>query len=248
MIESDQLDADGYFYHARYEILPIIRTPPRRVLEVGAASGATLRLLRRIYPSAELFAFEVEESLRDALAESCAQVHIGSLEDDWPVDLGRFDLILALDVLEHLRNPWLVLKRLTTFLHPGGSVIVSVPNIANLEVLKDLVIRRRFRYRDEGILDRTHLRFFTEESALSLVKSAGLVVEEGVITGFESRRFRALDRVSFGLLRHYCVRQYIIRARLPIRGETPDAAEHIQWRLASSRNERLPRILGPLMR
>jgi hypothetical protein len=93
---------------------------------------------------------------------------------------GRYDALLFLDVLEHLADPWSILQGSHALLRDGGHAYVSVPNVAHWTVRKELLLGR-WEYRDNGLMDRTHLRFFTLESARELMESARWrIVWEGV--------------------------------------------------------------------
>ena len=100
--------------------------------------------------------------------------------DDWrPVDAlsagswpQPFDVVVCADVLEHLPEPHLLLSLILTWLRPGGVVLVSLPNVANVSVRLAL-LSGHFRYAERGILDRTHLRFYTLETARELLTTAG---------------------------------------------------------------------------
>jgi 2-polyprenyl-3-methyl-5-hydroxy-6-metoxy-1,4-benzoquinol methylase len=96
------------------------------------------------------------------------------------IEPGSLDAILCLDVLEHLVDPWAVVKRLSALLRPGGRLIVSVPNIRNWKFIRGLLFRGDFHYRDSGLLDRTHLRFFVRATAITLAASGGLTVVQSV--------------------------------------------------------------------
>jgi len=199
-----------YFSHERAEIAPLLPATASRVLEIGCGAGATLAWLKKTrYPDAHTTGVEGFPSMEAILRRNADEVLIANLEQPLP-PLGRYDLILALDVLEHLSQPQAVLDALVERLAPGGSVIVSVPNVAHVAVAADLLFRRRFRYVEEGILDATHLRFFTEESALALMRNAGLRVERGVINGLHARRYRWVDNLTLGLFRHSFVSQYVM--------------------------------------
>jgi 2-polyprenyl-3-methyl-5-hydroxy-6-metoxy-1,4-benzoquinol methylase len=103
-------------------------------------------------------------------------------------------------VLEHLADPWSVLRRFGERLAPGGTVVASIPNIAHHTVLRDL-LRGRFDYQDAGILDRTHLRFFTRRSVLRLFEDANLEVIHFDRVADRARRVtRLLDRLGRGPL------------------------------------------------
>ena len=82
----------------------------------------------------------------------------------------QFDLLLMLDVLEHLRDPWAVLGKFIKMLKTDGTLCISIPNVANIGLIKNLVLHDRWQYSNFGLLDVTHLRFFTRTSFLSYVK------------------------------------------------------------------------------
>lgn len=215
---STHLYADknlDYFSRARTEIEPLLSRRPTTgfsVLEIGCSEGHTLEWLKRagycswaagVEPYAELraspgivdrfFKLDIEQALPD----------LGS---------ASMDLILCLDVLEHLVNPWETLRRLDGLLKPGGMWIISVPNIRNYHILLDLAFKGRFEYGESGILDRTHLRFFTRSSAISLAETTGATVTE--VLGTETQRWqkRLLSKIGLGDL---LAKQFILQARKP---------------------------------
>jgi len=149
----------------------------KSVLEVGPATGYMSRAL--VEAGCRVTAIEADvESARGAIQPG-VRVVSGSVEDE---DVLRridstFDVVLLADVLEHLRDPQRTLLRMRHFLHPGGYAVVSLPNIANFKIRLALLIGR-FDYKDEGILDRTHLRFFTKRSAEAMIRAAGYEVRE----------------------------------------------------------------------
>ena len=150
--------------------------PPsaRRVLDLGCATGALGAALRE--RGAEVVGVERDPAFASAAGRRLDRVVVGDAAD-LPDDLGRFDCIVAADVLEHLTDPWTALRDATRLLEPAGSVVVSLPNVRFFETFWELGIRGRWPRRDHGIFDRTHLRWFTLRDARELVESAGLRVE-----------------------------------------------------------------------
>jgi 2-polyprenyl-3-methyl-5-hydroxy-6-metoxy-1,4-benzoquinol methylase len=153
-----------------------------RVLDVGCATG---------YLAAELVArgctvvgVEFDPVAAQQARAVCREVVVGDLESEAVraevqravAGAGGVDTVICADVLEHLRDPWAVLAWLRTLLDPGGRAVVSLPNIAHWTVRRELV-RGRFDYTDFGLLDRTHLRFFTRASASALAHRAGFAVQ-----------------------------------------------------------------------
>ncbi len=222
-VQFDDNAIPEYFRNVRSEVAPLLPTGATRVLEIGCGAGGTLAWLKERWPTAHTIGVDGFEEVRGILSLRADEVIIRNLDSPLP-DLGMFDLILALDVLEHLRDPARVAAQLAGMLAPNGSLIISVPNIAHHSALLPLVFRRHFRYADQGILDRTHLRFFTEDSVLRLVRDAGLTATDGVMTGFGTKQL-LFDRATLGAFGHYLAWQYIVRAE---RGDE----QPFRWRKA----------------
>ncbi len=201
--------ASAYFHHVRTDIAPLLPASANRIVDVGCGAGETLAWLKRVYPQAYLVGLEGNASVSPELAVNSDEFHIVDLNGDLP-NIGSPDLLLFLDVLEHLPNPEKLLRQLSAELAPGGTVIVSLPNIAHYSVSIPLLLWGRFNYADAGILDRTHLRFFVRESAVALMNEAGLKVDKIIESGLRGPRTRTLDRLTFGLLRHRLAGQYIL--------------------------------------
>jgi 2-polyprenyl-3-methyl-5-hydroxy-6-metoxy-1,4-benzoquinol methylase len=129
-----------------------------------------------------------------------------------PWEPGSIDVILCLDVLEHLRDPWSVADKLRTLLKPGGALIASVPNARHCKVIVPLVLRGRWDYMPAGLLDRTHLRFFTRATARELLAGAGLHVTDVRAVGMPRfSRWWWLDRATLTMLRQFFAMQYLLR-------------------------------------
>ncbi|MDD9967394.1 MAG: class I SAM-dependent methyltransferase [Myxococcales bacterium] len=180
------------YYKERPEIVRLVPETCRRVLDVGCGSGIVGSAIKRQRPGIEVRGIE---PVAEAAAEARAvldDVYEGYAGDDLPAGWPAPDCLVFADTLEHMPDPWSVLAGMTRRLPPGTVVIVSLPNVMHHAVLADLW-KGRWDYRDEGVLDRTHLRFFTRMTAVELIESAGLTVE-------------SLDRVANypgpGLVKH----------------------------------------------
>ena len=150
-----------------------------RVLEVGAHGGHFSRLL--LDKGCELTIVDVDSEAATRAMGLAADVIAGDIED--PRVLSRlnihsYDFVLLMHVLEHLVDPWRVLKRCRAFLKPGGVVMALLPNVASWRIRKDLFFAGAFEYADLGILDRTHLRFFTLHSGKQLFEQSGYRVAD----------------------------------------------------------------------
>src|SRR5262249_16497031 len=148
----------------------------KHVLELGCGSGHMSRTLcDRDCP---VVGIEIDRPAAEAAAEHCRRViaaDLDYLDFDHEIGPDRFDVIVAADVLEHLKDPVSVLKGLRQFLSPQGYLVTSIPNVAHLSVRLAL-LQGRFPYGANGVLDRTHLRFFTLESIERLLDDAGFVI------------------------------------------------------------------------
>jgi len=149
----------------------------KSVLEIGPATGYLSR--RFVEAGCRVTGIEVDEECARCAEQSGVQLIRGSVEDEEVLGQIRatFDVVVLADVLEHLTWPERTLLRMQRFLNPGGYAVVSLPNIANWKTRIGLLFGR-FDYQDEGILDRTHLRFFTRRSAEAMIREAGYEVLE----------------------------------------------------------------------
>jgi len=217
-----------YYHWVRQEIKPLLPKNPSRILEVGAGAGHTLKWIKELYPKTETTAVEINSALLQELRQNVDVPIIGPIDEALP-QLKSYDLILFLDVLEHLSDPTATLRNLSKHLEANGQVIVSVPNIAHLSVSVPLLLQRRFDYQDAGILDRTHLKFFVEGTAIKLLNDANFIVTAGLVSGIQGPKSKLLDLLSFGGLRHHLAKQYIMLGQLT---DGKLSQERIKWALA----------------
>lgn len=209
----------GYFDSVRKEIQPLLPRNRDRVLEVGCGSGATLQWLKSEMGCGWVGGVELTEDAAGRARERLDFFLEGNIEKiELPFDNSSLDLILCLDVLEHLVDPWLMVKRLSLLLKPGGALIVSLPNICHRDVMMPLLLRNRWDYEPSGILDRTHLRFFTKKTAIELLAQGGLRVDkiEAIVAinkGLKSWFFEwVINPLTLHILHRFFVRQYMVRA------------------------------------
>jgi 2-polyprenyl-3-methyl-5-hydroxy-6-metoxy-1,4-benzoquinol methylase len=151
----------------------ILEFPPAlRLLDLGAAGGHLSRAVR-----------DRCSYLAGVEADSGVPAAARALYDDWreadvlaPLTWDEpFDVVVCADVLEHLPEPEMLMDRIRGWLKPGGTLLASIPNTANLTVRLGLLLGR-FEYAERGLLDRTHLRFYTRASARRLLEGSGLIV------------------------------------------------------------------------
>ncbi len=146
----------------------------RRVLDVGCGSGEISQFVRETC-RADVVGVEPDPTRAQRAAGRGLKVHVGLLSRELIHEIGPFDVVLFADVLEHLPDPHAMLLMSREALRAGGAVIVSVPNVAHWSVRTNLV-RGKFQYQPSGIMDATHLRWFTAASVRSLIASSGFKV------------------------------------------------------------------------
>ncbi len=210
---TDKLD--GYFAHARKEIASLLPKKCGRVLEIGCGSGATLGWLRQSRQASCTVGVEIASSAAESARAHADVVHCIDFERaDLPADSGLFDVILCLDVLEHMVDPWRVIDRMvSTWLAPGGTLVLSLPNVRHYSVVLPLLFRGRWNYENAGLLDRTHLRFFTRDTALDLLAHPLLGPARLRAEGFEMPSQKGVfNFLTAGVFRELLTYQYYLAA------------------------------------
>ena len=187
----EMLDADMHMQTLRKDYAPaglleMVSRPPGRVLDVGCFCGGTGRWLKDRFPGCEVIGIELLEAAAAEAAGVYDRVITGAVEQtDFAAEgiaPGTIDAIIAADVLEHLYNPWKVLQRLKPLLARDGALYISLPNIRNLHILVALA-KGDWRYAGRGILDITHIRFFTRREAIRMLAETGWQVDALRING-----------------------------------------------------------------
>ena len=166
---------DGYFEHVRSDLLDLIAAPPALAVEIGCASGLTGAELKRRFPGARVHGFEINA---EAAAQAATRIDAVSAVDIRHADFaslfaqGSIELLLLADVLEHLYDPWRLLERIRPSLAAGAQILASIPNARNLALISELA-GGSFTYRPAGLLDITHIRFFTRTEIVDLFDQTG---------------------------------------------------------------------------
>jgi 2-polyprenyl-3-methyl-5-hydroxy-6-metoxy-1,4-benzoquinol methylase len=204
----------GYFSHARLDIFPLL--PPRisRIFELGCGDGSTLRMLKKHYDFSFCTGLDIDAKAAAIASRNLDLALCGNIETmDLPDAIGEMDVILCLDVLEHLVDPWQAVKKLHERLSPEGVIVASIPNIRYFKASLPLLFLGRWDLQEQGTLDRTHLRFFVKRTAVELMTSSGLHLHEMRPSGLEKgRKTRLANQLTLGLFEDFLALQYIIRA------------------------------------
>lgn len=212
----------SYYSHIRTEIAAMIKEPREkelRILEIGCGCGATLLKIKSMYPNAEIFGVELVQTVTD-LVKKVINIECQNIEEEkLTYPLHSFDYIILGDVLEHLREPAETLRYLKDYLKENGFVIASIPNVMNHTVILPL-LQGHFDYQEAGILDKTHLRFFTLNSIISLFIGNGFDISEMCeLNNSASEENKILINKIAAISdkireKEFYVYQYLLRARL----------------------------------
>ena len=217
---------DWYYAFVRKDIEPLLPSKAARVLEIGCGGGGTLAWLKESGRAQWTAGIELSAEAAAVAKTRVDEVHCGDAGDllaKFPQ--GSCDLILCLDVLEHLVDPWSALNAIHGLLRPGGRIITSLPNVRHHSVVLPLLLRGRWEYREAGIMDRTHLRFFSRQGIAALMRGAGLREVRALPTYTWGSWDKWKDRVTFGLLRGLFAFQYLVLAERPSKmARRPSAA------------------------
>jgi len=205
---------DPYYGHLRMSLLKLIEGRPKRVLEIGCGHGQALSFAKRERSAEFVAGVELVPDVA-AIARQNPELDVvltGDVEQirlAFPVQ--HFDLIIASHVLEHVKDPWSVARRLCALLSPDGQFIGSLPNMRNVKVSLPLVLFGRLQYTQEGILDWTHTKFFTKDTIDDLLSSSGFIVQR--IEPEFSARPAAINTMTLGIFKHLLCFTYNFSAR-----------------------------------
>ena len=233
-LDVESQDESRYVDHVNEGLLTVIDGAPRRALDLGCSKGAFGAMLKQRYPGIHVTGIEAGRVPAAIAAQRLDRVVCERLEN---IDLaahglahGEFDLVVAGDILEHVVNPWDLLVRIKPFLAARAQVVASIPNVRNMLLVAALAVNGRWEYRERGLLDITHLRFFTLEEIRRMFAETGYQVEgyTGSIARpleqlFARNQGREKVTLQFGRLTladvtppelfEMCAEQFLVRAR-----------------------------------
>lgn len=207
LLEVDEADATQYHNWPRSELVDLAPRTPRRVLDIGCAAGKTGEYIKHKFPQAKVYGVEVNRTAAALAAKRLDSVFAGKFEDfDFAahgIEPGSLDTVIVADVLEHIYDPWGVMVRLRPYLTADAQVLASIPNTRNLALMNGLA-EGDWRYEPWGLLDVTHIRFFTLKAIRRYFHETGYRVArvhhnlDGRLTNlYQANRDKPLVNVDF---------------------------------------------------
>lgn len=204
----------------RNDIVNLIPKGVYKVLDIGCSIGTLGKQLKQ-RNNAEVIGIESNNEMALEAENNLDKVIIADVEelnfsDYFPSDY--FDCIILADILEHLRNPWIVLRKIPEILRKNGIVIASIPNVRHYTTIFNLVIKGTWPYRERGIHDRNHLRFFTLKNIKEMFENSGFKINK------IERKYRIIEKphsynsysryFAFSIVKDFLTFKYIILAEI----------------------------------
>jgi len=204
-----------YGHSPRPEMLEFIPKQAMRILEVGCGDGAFCETMKNQNFEREIWGLELNEVVAEKAKNVCDKVLVGDFNDlyhDLPENY--FDCIVFNDVLEHLLEPWNVIKNCKSLLSETGVLVSSLPNFQYIHNLIEVFWQGKLQYKEQGILDITHLRFFTEKSIRSFYEENGykVLIQKGVNPKSYWKTY-FLTVLSFGKLKYVKYKEFATLAK-----------------------------------
>ena len=181
----------NYYDHIRDDLIPLVSGCPERILDIGCGKGYTARLFKERFQAKYVAGIEIDPEAAEIARHTIDDVYVINLDEKpIPFQANTFDLIILADIIEHLREPEKLLSQIHKIIKTEGQVIVCIPNVRNWRILWMLVLKSEWKYENEGIMDKTHLRFYTKKSATRLFSESGFIIER------YNSRLRPKDRIG----------------------------------------------------
>ena len=205
---------ETYFSGARWAFVDILpENPSGRLLEVGCGEGDTAAYARTMKKCGWCGGVELCAEPAKRAAQQMDEVIVGDIESvDLPFPKASIDVVLLSEVVEHLVNPWATLRKLHDCLKKDGIIVAGSPNVSHHSVLR-MLVKGRWDYASVGIMDATHLRWFTPATYRNLFEDCGYSVE--VVRPAQALRWKAriLNRLFLGRISYLFMSQIVLVGR-----------------------------------
>jgi 2-polyprenyl-3-methyl-5-hydroxy-6-metoxy-1,4-benzoquinol methylase len=202
---------ENYYGNIRYDILNLLQTGRHSsILELGCGEGATGRAILEAGKAGRYVGIELDVASARMAKQVLSEVLVGDVARmDLSSQQAKYDVLIMGEVIEHLPEPWTIVDSLVKCVKIGGLVLASSPNIAHWRIIAAL-LAGRFDYKEIGIMDRTHLRWFTPKTYRELFDDAGVEVVSIKALAQPGTMSVAFNAVTFGVFNHLTVRQMML--------------------------------------
>ena len=204
---------DQYYQGVRTDLIELAPSINGAVFEIGCAEGNTLEYLRSKFNCTVAGVDYCDSAVNTAQAKGLNVRKCDLNKEPLPFLETEFDYILVGDVLEHLYDPWQILKDLSLRLKDNGRLLISIPNVKHYYILRDLILKDQWEYQESGLLDITHVRFFTLTSIKKLIEESGLEIDNLKYSFSSSPKMRWLNKFLFGKLDSYLAFHILVCAK-----------------------------------
>ena len=209
-------DMNASYTGVRMDVVDLIPESVSRLLDIGCSVGSIGKEVKIKAQHCKVFGIEYDESMAKIAEQAIDGVLISDLNKIKLLDHyepANFDCVVAADILEHLLDPWSMLDQIITVLSPGGYIVVSLPNVSHVSTFVSL-LRKEWPYRDRGIHDKTHLRFFSLRNILTMFNSNDIEIvrlERNMRLIEKPHRFNRISKLlNIWPIRDYFTYQYLI--------------------------------------
>jgi len=235
---QEQLNAshqtiNQYHHYVNIPLIKWIKHPPHRLVDVGCAAGILGDVIKSKYNGVYVVGIEpnpfvakfARQYLDVVISEKFESIDL----KHYNIPLNSFDTAILSDVIEHVYNPWEMMIKLKSWLAPNAQVLMSVPNIRNFHVMADLFCNGQFQYQSQGLMDVTHIRFFTKQTICQLLMDTGYqlcdikpIIDETCLSIYNQSKSSPIMDIELGQIsikniqaeeiEEFCTRQFFIHA------------------------------------
>lgn len=208
----------NYYSLIRQDLIQMIEGDNNKILDIGCGEGQTGWALKKSGKAKEVVGVELVEGPAKRAESRLDRVIHGDVEEmTLSFQPEYFDYIILADVIEHLIDPWWMIKQLSRFLSKEGFLIASIPNVKYWRVLKDLIIFDRWKYQRAGILDKGHLRFFTYTTMVEMFNTNGFEIKEIKAKKSTQLANKLFNLATFGIFEKFLAIGYLVKAQRKVR-------------------------------